>query len=239
VLGLTTYGQPADIPWFVWPVILIILAVSVVTSLLKGIGTASSGLAALKGLAGVGQTLAAGSSGAAQPLAGPVDLAGENLAFGIMTNPVIIQLMTIIGGVQRSRQPGSTQVPTQFLTQRLAASWGSGMLTLPSGMFQIIELHARPQTPTPVGERMLVWFKARLNVGAPFTEYWAFVTTAPLTSLPARCPSCGAPTAGSATTGICPYCQTVLVTSPVTNSGAPPTWLVDEISLTPPAAAAA
>lgn len=239
MLYLGTYSQPTDIPWFVWPAILIILGVSIVTSILKGLGTASSGLAALKGLAGVGQTLAARSAGAAEPLAGPVDLVGDNLAFGIMTNPVIIQLMTIMGGVQRGRQPGSTQVPTQFLTQRLAAAWGSGLLALPSGMFQIIELHARPQTPTPVGERMLVWFKARINIGAPFTEYWTFVTTAPLTSLPARCPSCGAPTAGSATTGICRYCQTVLVTSPVANSGAPPKWLVDEISLTPPAAAAA
>lgn len=228
-----------DMPWFVWPVILIILVVSVLTSLLKALGSASSGLAALKGLAGVGQTLANRSAGGAQPLAGPVDLVGENLALGIMTNPAIIQLTSIMGGVQLCRQRGSNQVPTQFLTQRLAASWGTGLLALPTGMFQIIELHARPQTPTPVGERMLVWFKARINLGAPFTEYWTFVTTAPLTSLPVRCPSCGAPTAGSATTGICPYCQTVLVTSPAANSGALPTWLVDEISMTPPAAAAA
>ncbi len=237
MLYLTTYARPMDMPWFIWPAILIIAAVSAVASLLKALGSASGGLAALKGLASVGQTLSGPSAGAAQPLAGPVDLVGQNLAIGIMTNPAIIQLTTIMAGVQLCRQPGSNQVPTQFLTQRLAASWGTGLLALPTGIFQIIELHARPQTPTPVGARMLVWFKARINAGAPFTEYWTFVTTAPLTSLPARCPSCGAPTVGSATTGICPYCRTVLVTSPARDS--PATWLVDEIRMTPPAAAAA
>jgi hypothetical protein len=239
VLYLTTYGRPMDMPWFVWPAILIIAAVSVVASLLKALGAASGGLAALKGLSSIGQTLSGRSAGAAQPLAGPVDLVGQSLAVGIMTNPAIIQLRTIMAGVQLCRQPGSNQVPTQFLTQRLAASWGTGLPALPTGMFQMLELHARPQTPTPVGERMLVWVKGRINAGAPFTEYWTFVTTAPLASLPAKCPSCGAPTAASTTTGICAYCQTVLVTFPAANSGTPATWVVDEISVTPPAAAAA
>ena len=143
---------------------------SAVASLLKALGSASGGLAALKGLASVGQTLSGRSAGAAQPLAGPVDLVGQNLAIGIMTNPAIIQLTTIMAGVQLCRQPGSNQVPTQFLTQRLAASSGTGLLALPTGIFQIIELHARPQTPTPVGARTLVWFKARINAGAPFTN---------------------------------------------------------------------
>lgn len=234
-----TYGHPSDMPWFVWPAILIIFLVSGVTGLLKALGSSASTLAALKALVGARQALTERSLGAAQGLAGPVDLVGQSLAAGILTNPAIIQVTTIIAAVQLCRQPGSHQAPTQYVTQRLAASWGNSVLALPPGMFGITELHARPLAPTPVGERMLVWFKGRINMGAPFTEYWTFVTWAALARLPANCPSCGGPTASSTTTGVCAYCHATLVPTPATNSDTPAVWLVDDIRPTPPAAAAA
>ncbi len=83
---------------------------------------------------------------------------------------------TIIGALQICWQSG--QVPAQYLTPRLAAGWASGASVMPGGFFSMLELHARPLTPTPVGARMLVWFTGRIVGGAPFTEYWSFVLRA-------------------------------------------------------------
>jgi len=156
----------------------------------------------------------------------------------IMANLMVVPLTTIMTAAQLNRQPGNVLIHAQYLTSRLAASWDS-VPRLPSGMFIMTEFHARPLPPTPVGEQLLVWFKGRINIGAPFTEYWRFVTSAPLANLPATCPGCGAPTSGSTATGVCAYCQSVLVSQTAESSGKPATWLVDDISSTPPAAAAA
>jgi hypothetical protein len=230
-------GYSGDMPGFVLPVILIIAGVSVVASLLKGIGTASTGLAAIKALASSLPQLSEARQSPVQELTGPIDLVGQNLAVGVLTNPLITQVTTIMAAVRVCRQPGASQVPTRVITPRLAAAWTQRVAPLPGGLFSMTELHARPLPRTPVGAQMLVWFKGHLN-GTALTEYWSFVTSAPLGGLPAACPSCGAPTSASSSTGVCAYCHANLVAG-LGVGAAPPVWLVDDISLSPPATAAA
>jgi hypothetical protein len=156
---------------------------------------------------------------------------------GVLSKPLIMQVTTIMAGIRMSRQPQAGQIPTQLITPRLAASWAGRVAPLPGGLFSMTELHLRPLPATPVGARMLVWFKGHLN-GTPISEYWSFVTSAPLGSLPATCPNCGAPTGGGAT-GVCAYCQATLIGNSSGEAAVPTVWLVDDISLSPPAAAAA
>jgi hypothetical protein len=112
------------------------------------------------------------------------------------------------------------------------------MRKLPLGQCAITELHARPLASGSAADRMLVWFTARIGLGAPFTEYWTFVSTAVMPSLPAACPNCGAPTTGS-TSGVCAYCHLALSQASRSTPETPALWVVDDISTTSPASAAA
>lgn len=234
--SLTSTGYSGGAPNFVLPLMLLILVISGIVSIVKGLRTGTTLLTGLKALVGTGQALGARTSGAAQTLAGPVDLVGANMAAGILTNPALMQVSAIIGALQMCRQSG--QVPAQYVTPRLAASWASGVRVMPSGFFSMVELHARPLTPTPVGARMLVWFTGRIVGGAPFTEYWSFITSAPLASFPVHCPTCGAPTAGSTSTGVCSYCHGLVLPNAPADGASQAAWLLDEIGTTPPAIAA-
>ena len=228
----------SDTLGLVWPLLLTLGIISVIASLLKGIGAASTGLSALTDLVSSQPQLMGTRQTAARALTEPIDLVGQqNLGLGILSNPLILQVTTIMAAVRLSLR-GASRPPTQFITPRLAAGWAQLAAALPDGAFSMSELHLQPLPATSVGARMLVWFKGHSNL-RPSAEYWTFVTSAPLGSLPAKCPNCGAPTASSSTTGICAYCNATLVAASVEGGGAAPVWLVDDISLSPPASAAA
>jgi hypothetical protein len=220
-------------PPIVWVIMAVFLLVGAIASLLKGLGSATTGLAALKtikSLVGDGQLLAGRPTTGSLRLSGPIDLVGQAMATGVLTNPLMVKVSAMIGMIQLAREGGGKTIPRQYITDRLAARWGDGSLQLPPGLFMVTELHARPMAPGPAGDRMLVWFKGRLNTNATFTEYWTFVSAGPAPVLPPQCPSCGAPTAG-VTSYVCPYCNTTLWQPP---ADAPSYWLVDDVSSTPP-----
>lgn len=187
----------------------------------------------LKAIANAGASLA--GRPLAQRLSGPVDLVGDSLAAGLLANPLLAQTSTTIAAVQRARQTGGTQLPRQYVTDRLAPILAAGLLPLPPGTFSMTELHARPMAFGLTGHRMLIWFRASLAGAAPFTEYWTFVSSGPSPVLPLNCPSCGAPTAGIASE-TCRYCHATLWQPPADSQTY---WFVDDISRTPPAAIAA
>jgi hypothetical protein len=220
-------------PPIAWVIVIAILVISFITSIVKGIGsagTALAGLKTLKSVVGDGQLLAGRPTTGALRLTGPVDLTGQNLASAIMSNPLLLKVSTIMGMIQLARQGGGKTLPRQYVTDRLAAKGASGSLALAQGFFSLIEVHARPMSPGPGGDRMLVWFRGRLIAGPVFTEYWTFVSTGPVPTLPAQCPNCGAPTSGI-TSYVCPFCSTTLWQPP---ADAPSYWLVDDISSSPP-----
>ena len=201
--------------------------------MLRGLGTAATGLAALKSiksLVGDGQLLAGRPVTGPLRLSGPVDLVGPGMATAVLTDPLLVRVSAMIGMIQLAREGGGKTIPRPYVTDRLAARWGDASLQLPPGLFMVTELHARPVAAGPAGDRMVVWFKGRLNTGTTFTEYWTFVSAGPAPVLPAQCPSCGAPTAG-VTSNVCAYCQTTLW-QPLPD--APSYWLVDDISGAPP-----
>jgi hypothetical protein len=181
-------------------------------------------------MVGDGQLLAGRPTSGPLRLSGPVDLVGQNMATAVLTDPLLVKVSAMVGMIQLAREGAGTAIPRQYVTDRLAAKWGDASLSRPAGLFMMTELHARPLTPGPEGDRMLVWFKGRLNTNTAFTEYWTFVSAGPVPTLPPQCPSCGAPTAGR-TSNICAYCNTTLWQPP---AGAPSYWLVDDISSVPP-----
>jgi hypothetical protein len=227
----TGYNNGA--PPIVWMIFFAVLIVAGIASILQGLGAAGTGLAALKAIksmAGGGQLLAGRPASGPLRLSGPIDLVGQSMAAAVLTDPLMIKVSAMIGMIQLARLGGGKAAPHQYVTDRLAARWGDGSLQRPPGLFSVTELHAWPLAPGPAGDRMLVWFKGRLNAGATFAEYWTFVSAGPVPVLPPQCPSCGAPTTG-VTTNVCAYCNTTLWQAP---AGAPSYWLVDDISSTPP-----
>ena len=220
-------------PSFVWVIFVVFLIIGGIASILRGLGSATTGLAAIKAIKAVvgdGQLLAGRPSTGSLRLSGPIDLVGQAMATGVLTDPLLVKVSAMIGMIQLAREGVGKAVPRQYVTDRLAARWGDGSLQLPPGLFMVTELHARPMTPGPAGDRMLVWFKGRLSTNTAFTEYWTFVSAGPAPVLPPQCPSCGAPTAG-VTSYVCPYCKTTLWQPP---ADAPSYWLVDDISTAPP-----
>ena len=228
-------------PPIAWVIVIAILVISFIVSIIKGIGSAGIGLAALKSLKSVvgdGQLLAGRPTTGSLRLSGPVDLVGQNLATGVITDPLMVKVSVMIGMIQLARQGGGKTIPRQYATDRLVAKASGGSLALAPGFFSPTELHARPMSPGPAGDRMVVWFKGRLisNAsltqlsGGTFTEYWTFVAAGPAPTLPVQCPNCGAPTSGI-TSYVCPFCNTTLWQAP---PDAPSYWLVDDISSSPP-----
>jgi hypothetical protein len=230
VLVSSGYSSAPSIAWVIFFVIVII---GVIASMVQGLRSATTGLAAIKaikGMVGDGQLLAGRPTTGTLRLSGPIDLVGQAMATGVLTDPLLIKVSAMIGMIKLAREGGGKAIPRQYITDRLAARWGDGSLQLPPGLFMVTELHARPMTPGPAGDRMLVWFKGRLGNNATFTEYWTFVSAGPVPVLPPQCPSCGAPTTG-VTSYVCPYCNTTLWQPP---AGAPSYWLVDDVSTAPP-----
>jgi hypothetical protein len=228
-------------PPIAWVIVIAIVVISFITSIVKGIGsagTALAGLKTLKSVVGDGQLLAGRPTTGSLRLSGPVDLVGQNLATGLITDPLMVKVSTMIGMIQLARQGGGKTIPRQYATDRLVAKGAAGSLALAAGFFIPTELHARALSPGPAGDRMVVWYKGRLSTtfglsgpsGGTFTEYWTFVSAGPAPTLPVQCPNCGAPTSGI-TSYVCPFCNTTLWQAP---PDAPSYWLVDDISSSPP-----
>jgi hypothetical protein len=231
---LVASGYNNGAPPIIWVIFFVVLVVGGIASILRGLGSAGTGLAALKAvtsMVGDGQLLAGRPMTGSLRLSGPVDLVGQGLATAVLTDPLMIKVWAMIGMIQLAREGGGKAAPHQYVTDRLAARWGDSSLQRPPGLFSVTELHARPMTPGPAGDRMLVWFKGRLNAGATYAEYWTFVSVGPAPVLPPQCPSCGAPTSGT-TSYVCAYCNTTLWQPP---ADAPSYWMVDDISSVPPA----
>jgi hypothetical protein len=235
---------PMNVPVFlliavVLPVSLMVISLGIflIARALSSVGSGGTGVRAPKGLLGAEQVLAARWLAIPERLSGPVDLEGPSLRAAIVRNPLIGQIAEVIGVIQLARVVGGSAAPRQLVSQRLAETWG-GMSKLPLGQCAISELHARPLLSGSGADRMLVWFAARIGLGTPFTEYWTFVSTAVMPGLPAKCPNCGAPTTGS-TSGVCAYCHLALSQASRSTPETPALWVVDDITTTPPASAAA
>jgi hypothetical protein len=235
---------PMNVPVFllisvVLPVSLMVISLGIflIARALSFAGSRGTGVQAPKGLLGAEQVLAARWLAIPERLAGPVDLEGPSLRAAIVRNPLIAQIAEVIGVIQLARVAGGSNAPRQLVSQRLAETW-AGMRKLPLGQCAITELHARPLLSGSGADRMLVWFAARIGLGTSFIEYWTFVSTAAMPSLPATCPNCGAPTTGSVS-GVCAYCHRALSEAPRSTPETPALWVVDDITTTPPASAAA
>jgi hypothetical protein len=217
--------------------IVISLGIFLIARALNSAGSGGTGLRARKGLVGAEQVLAERWLAIPERLSGPVDLEGSSFHAAVVANPLIAQIAAVIGVIQLARVAGGSDAARQLVSERLARGWG-GVRKLPLGQCAITELHARPLASGSAADRMLVWFTARIELGAPFTEYWTFVSTAAMPGLPATCPNCGAPTTGS-TSGVCAYCHLALSEASRSRPETPTLWVVDDITTTPPASAAA
>jgi hypothetical protein len=244
IAQLVTRTVPMNVPVFlligvVLPVSLMVISVGIflIARALSSAESRGTGVRAPKGLLGAEQVLAARWLAIPERLPGPVDLEGSSLRAAIVRDPLIAQIAAVIGVIQLARVVGGSDAPRQLVSQRLAGAWG-GMRKLPLGQCAISELHARPLSSGSGADRMLVWFTARIELGASFTEYWTFVSTAAMPGLPATCPNCGAPTTGS-TSGVCAYCHLALSEASRSRPETPTLWVVDDITTTPPASAAA
>jgi hypothetical protein len=217
--------------------IVISLGIFLIARALSSAGSRGTGVRAPKGLLGAEQVLAARWLAIPGRLSGPVDLEGSSFRAAVVANPLIVQIAQVIGVIELARVAGGSDAPRQLVSERLARGWG-GVRKLPLGQCAISELHARPLASGSAADRMLVWFTTRIGLGAPFTEYWTFVSTAAMPSLPAVCPDCGAPTTGN-TSGVCAYCDLALSQPSRSTPETPALWVVDDISTTSPASAAA
>jgi hypothetical protein len=213
------------------------LGIFLIARALSSAGSGGTGLRARKGLVGAEQVLAERWLAMPERLSGPVDLEGSSFRAAVVANPLIAQIAAVIGVIQLARVAGGSDAPRQLVSERLARGWG-GVRKLPLGQCAITELHARPLASGSAADRMLVWFTARIRLGTPFTEYWTFISTAAMPSLPVACPNCGAPTTGS-TSGVCAYCHLALSQASRSTPETPALWVVDDISTTSPASAAA
>jgi hypothetical protein len=217
--------------------IIISLGIFLIARAFSSAGSRGTGVRAPKGLLGAEQVLAERWLAIPERLSGPVDLEGSSFRAAVVRNPLIAQIAAVIGVIQLARVVGGSNAPRQLVSQRLADAWG-GMRKLPLGQCAITELHARPLSSGSAADRILVWFTARIGLGAQFTEYWTFVSTAAMPGLPAVCPDCGAPTTGN-TSGVCAYCHRALSEAYRSTPETPALWVVDDISTTSPASAAA
>lgn len=241
---LVTRTVPMNVPAFllivvVLPLSLIVISLGIflIARALNSAGKGGTGLPARKGLVGAEQLLAERWLAIPERLSEPVDLEGSSFHAAVVANPLIAQIATVIGVIQLARMTGGSDAPRQLVSERLARGW-AGVRTLPLGHCAINELHARPHASGLAADRMLVWFTTRIGLGAPFTEYWTFVSTAAMPSLPAVCPDCGAPTTGN-TSGVCSYCHLTLSQASRSTPDTPALWVVDDISPTSPASSAA
>jgi hypothetical protein len=238
---LVTKVVPMNMPVFllivvVMPLSLIVISIGVFL-IARPFLSGGRGSWVPKGLVGAEQVVAARWLAVPERLSGPIDLDGSKLRAAVRANPLIGQIAAVIGVIQLARVAGATGAPRPLVSDRLAGAW-SDVPRLPLGQCAITELHARPLASGPAADQILVWFTARIGLGKPFAEYWTFVSTAATASLPATCPNCGASTAGT-TSGVCAFCHAALRQAPGPTAGAPAIWVVDDISTTPPAAAAA
>jgi hypothetical protein len=230
---LTMRVGPSQPPWWVWLLVVGIFVAALINTLVGRFRDMTTSLATRKSLAGAGASLAGRPASMPRGLTVSMDLVGQALTPGLLVNPLLSLVSTIIATVVKVRQTQGTDIPRQYLTDQLVTKWASGSLyPIERGVFSITELHARPLVPA--GDHMLVWFKASVEHGQ-MTEYWTFVSRGPTPTLPINCPSCGAPTVGTASE-TCQYCGAILWQPP---SDAPIYWLVDDISRAAPAAIAA
>jgi hypothetical protein len=162
------------IPDFIWALVFV---AGIIAGIVRLIRMAESTAVDIKRAIEAGKSLMDRPLAIPPRLSGPLDLSGKSLAASILADPLITHVSMIIGAVHVAREAGGPTVPRRFVTERLAARWGELSLALPAGVFMMTELHARPLAPGPLGERMLLWFTARINVGRPMTEYWTFAFT--------------------------------------------------------------
>jgi hypothetical protein len=157
---------------------------------------------------------------------------GQLAAMAAAQHPLELQLAPLVLTIEAARRRGDAAPVRAFLTDRFASTFIAAAPDL-AGIAHL----GLAQGNAATGDRVVV----RIDRGAGMNsrrEYWTFqkAASAAPEGTPAKCPQCGAPTAGDYS-GTCRFCGASISTAaPVLPK--PTRWLLDDISGAPPALAA-
>jgi hypothetical protein len=156
----------------------------------------------------------------------------QMMALAAAQHPLELQLAPMVMAIEAARRQGDVAPVRPFLTDRFAARFTASAVPV-VGQGAISHMVLGDDAVDHDGRLVI-----RVDRGTAGTEFWTFQrdTSAVPDGTPIACPKCGAPTAGDRG-GTCRFCGAVFSTTAPVLPG-PVRWLLDDISVAPPALAA-